>query len=149
VASASAVAYCRRSCGAPITTAHPSPFGGGEGERTGGGRVVGSGGGRAVAGGVVHRRCAGKLTVIQRFGGGLNLNVHFHTLVLDGVFTQPVPGGPLVFHAAPLPSDAEVGRVVITVRRRVLRLLVRRGYGQDAGAASLSVLCPHFTSRLC
>src|SRR5713226_3715591 len=73
----------------------------------------------------------GTLTVIQRFGGGLNLNVHFHTLVLDGVFTGPVPGGPLVFHAAPPPSDAEVARVVMTVRRRVLRLLARRGYGQD------------------
>jgi Putative transposase len=36
----------------------------------------------------------GTLTVIQRFGGGLNLNVHFHTLVLDGVVTGPVPGGP-------------------------------------------------------
>jgi len=28
------------------------------------------------------------VTIIQRFGGGLNLNVHFHTLVLDGVFTE-------------------------------------------------------------
>lgn len=26
----------------------------------------------------------GTLTVIQRFGSGLNLNVHFHTLVFDG-----------------------------------------------------------------
>jgi hypothetical protein len=26
------------------------------------------------------------VTVIQRFGSGVNLNVHFHTLVLDGVF---------------------------------------------------------------
>jgi len=77
----------------------------------------------------------GTLTVIQRFGGGLNLNVHFHTLVLDGVFTEPVPGEPLVFHAAPPPSDAEVGRVVVTVRKRVLRLLERRGYGPDAEAA--------------
>jgi hypothetical protein len=31
---------------------------------------------------------SGCVTVIQRFGGGLNLNVHFHTLVLDGVFTN-------------------------------------------------------------
>jgi hypothetical protein len=28
----------------------------------------------------------GTVTVIQRFGSGLQLNVHFHTLVLDGVF---------------------------------------------------------------
>jgi hypothetical protein len=34
------------------------------------------------------------LTVIQRFGSGVNLNVHFHTLVLDGVFTE-CPAGRL------------------------------------------------------
>jgi hypothetical protein len=28
---------------------------------------------------------------VQRFGGGLNLNVHFHTLALDGG-VRPVPG---------------------------------------------------------
>ncbi len=85
---------------------------------------------RGIAGGRT-----GTLTVIQRFGGGMNLNVHFHTLALDGVFTEPVPGGPLVFHAAPPPSDAEVARVVVTVRTRVLRLLERRGYRADAEAA--------------
>ena len=30
----------------------------------------------------------GAVTVIQRFGGALNLNVHFHTLFADGVFHQ-------------------------------------------------------------
>ncbi|MBI2203438.1 MAG: transposase [Candidatus Rokubacteria bacterium] len=32
------------------------------------------------------------MTVIQRFGGGLNLNVHFHTLVLEGVFVEGADG---------------------------------------------------------
>ncbi len=63
---------------------------------------------RAMRCGTVDGR-TGTLTVIQRFGGGLNLNVHFHTLVLDGVFTEPVPGGPLVFHSSicssPLPGS--------------------------------------------
>jgi hypothetical protein len=31
---------------------------------------------------------AGSVTIIQRFGGGLNLNVHFHTLLLDGVLFE-------------------------------------------------------------
>src|SRR5262245_46109621 len=31
----------------------------------------------------------GTVTVIQRFGSGLQLTIHFHTLVLDGVFDQP------------------------------------------------------------
>ena len=37
----------------------------------------------------------GTVTVIRRFGSGLQLNVHFHTLVLDGVFSagpRPAPG---------------------------------------------------------
>jgi hypothetical protein len=42
----------------------------------------------------------GSVTVIQRFGGGLNLNVHFHTLVLDGVFTADGPET-VRFHEAP------------------------------------------------
>ena len=33
------------------------------------------------------------VTVIQRFGGALNLNVHFHSLVADGVWVQGA-GGP-------------------------------------------------------
>jgi len=30
----------------------------------------------------------GAVTVIQRFGGALNLNIHFHSLYLDGVYHQ-------------------------------------------------------------
>jgi len=51
----------------------------------------------------------GSVTVMQRAGSGLNVNLHFHTLVLDGVFTE-APGGALA-----------------TIRQRVQRLLVRRG----------------------
>ncbi len=68
----------------------------------------------------------GSLTVIQRFGGGLNLNIHFHTLVLDGVFAESETGG-LRFHPAPPPSDEEVARLLATIRTRVRRLLERRG----------------------
>jgi hypothetical protein len=28
----------------------------------------------------------GAVTAVQRFGGALNLNIHFHSLVLDGVY---------------------------------------------------------------
>jgi hypothetical protein len=68
----------------------------------------------------------GTLTVIQRFGSGLNLNVHFHTLALDGVF-HPAGPGEVEFDPAPPPSDEEVARVLATIRRRVGRLLARRG----------------------
>jgi hypothetical protein len=60
----------------------------------------------------------GTLTVIQRFGGGLNLSVHFHTLVFDGVFSR-VLGGELAFVPGGAPSDAEVAHVLDTIQRRV------------------------------
>jgi len=68
----------------------------------------------------------GMLTVIQRFGSGLNLNVHFHTLVFDGVFRR-TPAGGLAFHPACPPRDAEVVQVLDMIRRRVGRLLLHRG----------------------
>jgi hypothetical protein len=57
--------------------------------------------------------------------------VHFHTLALDGVFARS-RAGRLVFHSANGPSDAEVAQVLATIRRRVERLLRRRGLQADA-----------------
>jgi hypothetical protein len=59
---------------------------------------------------------SGSVTVIQRFGGGLNLNVHFHTLLLDGVFFED-PAGALEFRPLPSPTDEEVGVVLARTRR--------------------------------
>ena len=56
----------------------------------------------------------------------MNVNIHFHTLVLDGMFSE-APGGALAFHPAPGPSDAEVAAALTTIRQRVQRLLVRYG----------------------
>src|SRR4029450_11272693 len=55
----------------------------------------------------------GSVTVVQRAGSGLNVNLHFHTLVLDGVFTEE-PRGALAFHPAPAPTGAEVAAAVAT-----------------------------------
>jgi len=73
------------------------------------------------------------VTALQRAGGALNVNVHFHTLVLDGVFTEE-PAGALTFHPAPGPSDAEVAAALASIREGVRRLLVRHGLepGDDA-----------------
>jgi hypothetical protein len=43
---------------------------------------------RGVAGGQT-----GAVVIVQRFGGALNLNVHLHALVLDGVFAPDGEGG--------------------------------------------------------
>lgn len=83
---------------------------------------------RGIAGGQT-----GMVTALQRAGGALNANLHFHTLVLDGVFTE-APEGALTFHPAPGSSDAEVATALATIRHRVRRLLVRHGLepGDDA-----------------
>jgi len=62
--------------------------------------------------------------VIQRFGSGLRLNVHFHTLVLDGAFNEGRQGL-LTFHPAPPPNDDDAAHVVATVRpyRAAVRIL--------------------------
>jgi len=72
----------------------------------------------------------GSVTFIQRFGSSLNLNLHYHTLVLDGVFTT-APGQPTRFHALPPPSDEEVAKLLARVYRRVLAWLARKGILND------------------
>src|SRR5207253_6649861 len=49
-----------------------------------------------------------------------------HSLLPDGVFAERADGT-LEFHAAEPPSDEDVARLLATIRRRVLRLLARRG----------------------
>jgi hypothetical protein len=52
---------------------------------------------RARRDGVTDGR-GGAVAIIQRFGGALNLNVHFHALVIDGVFAED--GDRVRFHVA-------------------------------------------------
>ena len=46
----------------------------------------------------------GAVTLIQRFGSALNLNVHFHLLVLDGVYRREGEGR-LAFVPVPAPTQ--------------------------------------------
>lgn len=68
----------------------------------------------------------GAVCYTQRFGSSLNLNVHFHALVLDGVYEASDNG--VRFHSHPSMSTVDVQRVVSTVRRRVERHLRRKGW---------------------
>jgi hypothetical protein len=86
---------------------------------------------RARECGPSRRRRGGAVTFIQRFGDALNLNVHFHTLMLDGVYERYGEPG-MGFRGLTPPDDDEVRRVVERVARRVARLMVRRGLSADA-----------------
>jgi len=73
------------------------------------------------------RRAKGDaVTFVQRFGDGLNLNVHFHTRALDGMYAED-DAGFLRFHNVGSPSDKEVLRVAGHISRRVEKLILRQG----------------------
>jgi hypothetical protein len=82
-----------------------------------------------------HGGRSGAVAIIQRFGAALNLNVHVHALVLDGVYVEG-GGGTLRFHEAVPPSDEEMDRLLGTIERRIRRLLARRGVLDDLGEGS-------------
>ena len=80
----------------------------------------------AARAGIADAQC-GAITAIQRFGSALNANVHFHSLVLDGVFSRPAPGAAPVFHPLPAPTDEEIAQILEQIHERVTRLLRRCG----------------------
>ncbi len=73
----------------------------------------------------------GAVTFVQRFGDALNANVHFHSMVIDGVYAPGANGRPR-FHQLPAPEDQEVLHLTALVNQRVRSLLVRRGLGTAA-----------------
>ena len=69
---------------------------------------------------------AGAVTLIQRFGSALNLNVHFHMLFLDGVYVER-PAGSLRFRLVRAPTSAELAGLTQTLAWRIGRFLERQG----------------------
>lgn len=67
----------------------------------------------------------GAVTLIQRFGSALNLNVHLHMLFLDGAYT--FSGTRPAFHRARRPVGEELNDLLDTLSRRIVRVLERRG----------------------
>ena len=73
----------------------------------------------------------GAVTFVQRFGDALNANVHFHSMVIDGVYAAGEDGRPR-FHQLPAPEDQDVIHLTALVNERVQSLLERRGLGTEA-----------------
>ena len=72
---------------------------------------------------------SGAVAIVQRFGGALNLNIHFHAIALDGVFAKDDAGGR--FYPTSPRDAADVADGLTTVEAYVQGLLARRG-GEDA-----------------
>lgn len=68
---------------------------------------------------------AGSVTVIQRWGGALNLNPHFHTLAPDGVYVETTNG--VEFRATRHWTAAEIEALLADVVRATQRILEARG----------------------
>jgi Putative transposase/Transposase zinc-binding domain len=74
---------------------------------------------------------AGAVTFVQRFGGALNLNLHFHMLVLDGTYRPSGNDPRLRFHPAPPPTSNELEWILQRTLRGLVRVIERRGLGDE------------------
>ncbi len=80
--------------------------------------------------GIREAKCGG-VTFVQRFGGAINLNIHFHSLMPDGIYHED-DHGMIRFRRLRRPTDAEVENITERIARQIMRLLQRRGMGPDS-----------------
>jgi len=67
----------------------------------------------------------GVVTLIQRFGSALNLNVHLHMIILDGVYT--LESNRPRFHQVNAPDQQHLEKLLNRIIGRVMRRLVKDG----------------------
>lgn len=82
---------------------------------------------------------SGAVNVVQRTGGALNVNPHFHALFFDGVSTRDSSLGPVHFHELPPPEPSDVEWTLARFHSRLHRLFERRaeeGDGDEAERAN-------------
>ncbi len=84
---------------------------------------------RAKRDGLEDAQC-GAINFVQRFGSSINLHVHFHVVVLDGVLTRDAQAG-VVFHPAAPPTRDELDEIVRRVQKRAEAWLRRHGHLDD------------------
>jgi len=65
------------------------------------------------------------VTLIQRCGSALNLNIHFHMLCLDGAYT--LENDRPRFRRVPPPTPTELDAILKVITTRLARHLERRG----------------------
>jgi len=71
----------------------------------------------------------GAVTFIQRFGAALNLNIHFHTLIPDGVFVESNDG--YLFCRQFSPSHEELTQLASKIHKKVLECVEKMGLNED------------------
>ncbi|MES1175278.1 MAG: transposase zinc-binding domain-containing protein [Myxococcales bacterium] len=74
---------------------------------------------------------SGAVCFPQRFGGSMNLNVHFHVAVPDGVFTATKGATRAEFWRLPTPDRLDLETLTVNVEMRVVSWLRRHGFLND------------------
>jgi hypothetical protein len=80
----------------------------------------------------------GAVSFLQRFGGSLNLNVHFHVLAIDGLYTRASLSAPPRFHPLPGLSELDVAEIEQAMVAKILGLCRRRGWMPDEVAGAMA-----------
>jgi hypothetical protein len=75
----------------------------------------------------------GAVTLLQRFGGSLNANLHFHVLVLEGGYVEGESGPEFV--TMPRLEDEDIQALVQTIAKRVVRSVKNLGHFRDESEA--------------
>ncbi len=74
----------------------------------------------------MRRGCTpGGVTLIQRFGRALNLNVHLHSIILDGVYT--LESSRRRFHQVNASDQQHLEKILNRIMSRIMRRLVKDG----------------------
>ncbi len=102
----------------------------------------------------IQKPQTGAVTFIQRFGGSLNLNIHFHTLFLDGVYfkNEILRRGEkkegVLFKKLKAPSDEDIREVNLKIKKRFIRALRKRGLVEDFEEGNTQFIFPEFNNFL-
>jgi len=81
---------------------------------------------RKKAGLTANNSKSGAVTLIQRFGGSLNLNIHFHQLFVDGCYELNEQNQPIDFWVASPPTVKEIEEVLTKIITKLTKYLERQ-----------------------
>jgi hypothetical protein len=79
----------------------------------------------------VREARSGAVSFVHRFGGSLNLNVHYHVAIPDGVFTRAEGAHRTEFHQLAPPAATDLEEIAFNTSMRAVAWLERKGLVSD------------------
>lgn len=78
----------------------------------------------------------GGIAFPQRFGDSINVHLHYHLALIDGMFVLELDGE-LQFYPIPELTETDISNVINAVRKRVIRYFVYRGFFEKFDAMQM------------